>query len=81
MLNLIPLPAAVTVADGKFALTVDAVIRIDDDEPDLVRTGEMLASQLRRVTGFRCPVLGTGDAAERGSITLAIAGGDSQSAS
>jgi hexosaminidase len=70
-LNLIPLPAQITLDDREFVLRAGAKIVIAQDNPESFAIGAFLAARLRPATGFELPVLG-GIQAGAGDILLGL---------
>jgi hexosaminidase len=73
---IIPKPVSITAAQGKFALTAAAVIRVQPGTAEMMRIGGYLADRLNSPTGYKIRVRAAGRALAGGDILLTTANGD-----
>lgn len=72
--HLIPLPAAITPAQGVFELAAGTVIQIEANRPEVAAIGQTLSEYLAPATGFAFPVTETHAQPRAGSISLTTSG-------
>lgn len=74
--SLIPLPAAITPAQGVFELAANTAIQVEAGRPEVATIGQILSETLALATGFALPVRETHTLARTDSIYLSTSGAD-----
>ena len=70
--NIIPKPLSVTATHQTFVLNSKSAIYVNQENQDLVKSGEYLGKILRSSTGFPIEVIPTTSSQQKGSIYLTI---------